>query len=157
MDTAERHAIVERVRGAAHPILSSMGLELIDVEPLGGNGRILLRVFIDKPGGVTLEDCAQASIHIGHALDVADPVPGPYTLEVSSPGLDRPLKKIEDYRRSKGKLIRVKFAQSQDGQWVMTGRLMESDPEGIELEMAGGDRRRVRFEEIKQARLELEW
>ncbi|MBI5025635.1 MAG: ribosome maturation factor RimP [Nitrospirae bacterium] len=91
----------ERLRELILPIMDAMGYELQDVELLGKGGRFLLRVIIDKDGGVTLNDCEKASREIGAMLDVEDPIPSSYVLEVSSPGLDRPLRNPGDERLSR--------------------------------------------------------
>ena len=118
--------ILDKVRSVAEPLAAAEGLELVDLE-LGGSGRTTLRLFIDRlPGavpsalevdalasglpraGVTLEDCAELSRAVSAALDVEDPIIGAYDLEVSSPGLDRPLRTPEHFERFRGKKVRVK-------------------------------------------------
>jgi ribosome maturation factor RimP len=89
----EAQFIAERVRTIAAPIARSLGVDVVDVECVGQGMRTLVRVFLDKPGGVSLEDCGQVHVSLSHALDVEDPIPHSYTLEVSSPGLDRPFKR----------------------------------------------------------------
>src|SRR5262245_47978521 len=96
----ESRPVVGRISEVVSPILWALGLELIDLECGGQGARLIVRVYIDKPGGVTVEDCGRAHLAIGPALDVADPFPLAYTLEVSSPGLDRAFKRIQDYRRA---------------------------------------------------------
>jgi ribosome maturation factor RimP len=88
-------------------------------------------VYIDKPGGVTVEDCGRGHLAIGPALDVADPFPHAYTLEVSSPGLDRIFRRNQDYRRALGKQVSVKLRQPIDGQWRVNGVLTEVDEQGV--------------------------
>ncbi len=100
-------SVVERVRQIAEPLAASMGLEIVEVEYLR-EGRWVLRLFIDKPGGVNLEDCSAFSHALAPALDVEDVGDTGYSLEVSSPGLDRPLRKPEDFRRFAGKKAKVK-------------------------------------------------
>ena len=98
----------------------------------GGQGaRSIVRVFIDKPGGITVEDCGRAHLAIGPALDVADPFPHAYTLEVSSPGLDRAFKRIQDYRRALGKQVSMKLRQPINGQWRVVGVLTEVNERGV--------------------------
>jgi ribosome maturation factor RimP len=116
---------VDRISEVVSPILWALGLELIDVECVGQGARSVVRVCIDKPGGVTVEDCGRAHLAIGPALDVADPFPHAYTLEVSSPGLDRAFKRIQDYRRALGKPVSVKLRRPIDGQWRIIGVLTE--------------------------------
>jgi ribosome maturation factor RimP len=100
-----------------------LGLELADVVCVGQGPRSIVRVFIDKPEGVTLDDCERAHKALGPALDVADPFPHAYTLEVSSPGLDRPFKRIQDYRRAIGKRVTLKLREPLAGQWRVVGTL----------------------------------
>ncbi len=107
---------IDKIREIAERVAQSSGLELVDVELLGGGKARVLRVFIDKPGGVTHEDCANFSREAGTIFDVEDAVPGSqYTLEVSSPGLDRKLSKPEEFQRFVGSL--VKIDDSRSGEW----------------------------------------
>ncbi len=129
----ESRPVVDRVSEAVSPILWTLGLELVDVVCVGQGPRSVLRVFIDKPGGITLDDCERAHVALGPALDVADPFPHAYTLEVSSPGLDRPFKRIQDYRRAVGKRVSVKLREPQAGQWRLAGLLIEATDEAIAL------------------------
>lgn len=152
-----REAIIERVQEIASPILDSMGLELIEVVYSGSGRRGLLRVFIDKEGGVTLEDCERVSEFLSRALDVADPIPISYTLEVSSPGLDRPLKRQHDFVRSVGKLVKIKTTEPIDHQWSIVGRLLNVGEAGVQL-IVGAERiLEIPFEKISAARLEVEF
>jgi ribosome maturation factor RimP len=100
--------ILEKVRRIAAPLAAQEGLELIDVEIGGGGGRQALRLFIDKASGVSLDDCSAVSRAVSAALDVEDPVQGAYDLEVSSPGLDRPLKTPEHFQKFAGSKVRVR-------------------------------------------------
>lgn len=149
--------IESRVREVIGPILNSMNLELVELELAGQGPRAKLRLFIEKPGGVTLADCEQASRFIGHALDVADPFPGSYTLEVSSPGLDRPLRGAEDYRRFAGRLARLKLVRPLEGEWTVVGRIQGLEGERILLEVKDRGRLEVGLADVAQGRLEVEW
>ena len=100
--------ILESVRRIAGPLAAREGLELVDAEIGGSGGRQTLRLFIDKAGGVSLEDCSSVSHAVSAALDVEDPIAGAYDLEVSSPGLDRPLRTPEHFEKFKGSKVRVK-------------------------------------------------
>jgi len=100
--------ILNKVREIAAPLAAQEGLELIDVELGGPGGRQILRLFIDKSGGVSLDDCSSISRAVSAALDVEDPIQGAYDLEVSSPGLDRPLRTPEHFQKFAGKRVRVK-------------------------------------------------
>jgi ribosome maturation factor RimP len=103
-----KEEILEKVRQLAAPLAAQEGLELIDVEIGGGGGRQTLRLFIDKAGGVSLDDCTSVSRAVSTALDVEDPLQGAYDLEVSSPGLDRPLRTPEHFEQFQGSKVRVK-------------------------------------------------
>jgi ribosome maturation factor RimP len=115
---------VERVREAAERVTASSGLELVEVEFRGGGKARMLRVFIDKPGGVTHADCEAVSRELGSILDVEDAVPGgSYTLEVSSPGLDRKLTRPEHFERSVGSLVKLTTREPIEGNRFFEGRL----------------------------------
>lgn len=103
-----KEEILERVRQLAAPLATREGMELVDVEIGGGGGRQILRVYLDKEGGVSLEDCSSLSRALSAALDVEDPLDGAYDLEVSSPGLDRSLRTPEHFEKFKGNKVRVK-------------------------------------------------
>jgi ribosome maturation factor RimP len=149
--------IVESVRTIADPIVRALSLDLVDVECLGQGSRTLLRVFIDKAGGVSVEDCEQVHVSLGHALDVKDPIPHAYTLEVSSPGLDRPFKRRTDYERAQGKLVTIKLRSPLDGQWRVGGHLLEIGDDGVMLQCGTSLDQRlfVRWDMIVEARVEI--
>ncbi len=116
---------LEHVREIAERVTASSGLELVDVEFRGSGGKArMLRVFIDKPGGVTHADCEAVSRELGTILDVEDAVPGgAYTLEVSSPGLDRKLSRPEDFERFVGGKVKLTTREPVDGNRFLEGRL----------------------------------
>ncbi len=155
---AELRRVTERIQEVAAPILWALGLELVDVVCVGQGPRTVVRVFIDKPGGVTLDDCEQAHESLSPALDVADPLPYAYTLEVSSPGLDRPLRRPQDYRRSMGKRIALKLRQPYAGQWRLVGQLIDVDEQAVTVAMKEADPSatvRLTFGEIAEGKLEV--
>lgn len=127
--------VAGRLQEIVSPILWTLGLELIDVICVGQGPRSVVRVLINKPGGVTITDCEQAHKALGPALDVADPFPHAYTLEVSSPGLDRPFKRLQDYQRAIGKEVSLKLRRPLEGQWKITGRLMNVDEQAVVLDL----------------------
>lgn len=121
---------LEHVRAIVERVAASSGLEVVDVEFRGGGKARMLRIFIDKPGGVTHQDCESVSREVGTILDVEDAVPGgSYTLEVSSPGLDRKLTKATDYERFTGSRVKLQTREPIDGIRFFEGRL-ESFREG---------------------------
>jgi len=130
-------ASIDKVREIAQRVAGDSGLELVDVDLRGGGKARMLRIFIDKPGGVTHEDCSNFSREVGTILDVEDAVPGgTYTLEVSSPGLDRKLLKASDYERFTGNLVKLTTRDPIDGRRHFEGRLKSFSSDGrIELEL----------------------
>ncbi len=159
MSTQKRGAqsVLDRVQEVILPILWALGLELVEVVCVGQGPRSVVRVLIDKPGGVTVTDCEQAHKALGPALDVADPFPHAYTLEVSSPGLDRPFKRLQDYQRAIGKEVSLKLRQPLNGQWRVIGRLVEADEQAVSLTVSIGaaapQTLKVEQEQIADARL----
>lgn len=131
-------SVVDRLQGVISPILWTLGVELVEVVCVGQGPRSVVRVLIDKPGGVTVTDCEQAHKALGPALDVADPFPHAYTLEVSSPGLDRPFKRLQDYQRAIGKQVSLKLRQPLEDQWRVTGQLMQVDEQAVVLTVSTG-------------------
>ena len=134
------------------PAIEQLGYELSDLEVnLGGRDGVI-RLFIDKAGGVGLEDCESVSRQISAILDVEDPLPGQYVLEVSSPGLDRRLTKLEHFQRFKGEDVRVKLRLPIEGRRNYRGYLRAADEENIEVEVDGESHRLPRAT-IRSARL----
>ena len=119
------------------PTVERLGYELVDLEArLGGKGG-LVRVFIDKPGGIDLDDCETVSRAVSALLDVEDPVPDNYNLEVSSPGLDRKLTKVEHFQRFEGETVKVQMRIPIAGRRRFRGTLVSSDDENIVVEVDG--------------------
>ncbi len=127
---------LDKIREIAERVARSSGLELVDLELHGGGKARMLRVYIDKPGGVTHEDCSNFSREAGTIFDVEDAVPGgSYMLEVSSPGLDRKLSKPEDYRRFTGSLVKLMTRDPVNGNRHFEGRLKAFDDGQLKLEL----------------------
>jgi ribosome maturation factor RimP len=114
-----------KIRELIEPVLEDEDMELVDVECLRMKTRWIVRIFMDKEGGVTLDDCTEISHQVGDILDIHDIPPGPYTLEVSSPGLDRPLAKDKDFMQYRGCHVRVKADQKIDGIKNFQGKLVD--------------------------------
>ncbi|MDO9514637.1 MAG: ribosome maturation factor RimP [Syntrophales bacterium] len=115
----------EKILELVEPIVESERMELVDVECLRGPTRWMVRIYIDKEGGVTLDDCARISGEVGDLLDIHETPPDPYDLEISSPGLDRPLVKDRDFVRYKGRAVRIRVAEKIEGKRTLKGRLVE--------------------------------
>ena len=141
-------AIRERLESG----VQALGFELVDVELMGGRHHKTLRVYIDGPQGVTVDDCADVSRQLSAILDVENPFPGAYTLEISSPGLDRPLVTPADFRRFQGATVKVRLSSPLDGRRNFTGRLLESSAEAIVVEV-DNERFTLRLDTIERARL----
>jgi len=144
---------LEKIEAIAERVAGGEGLTLIDVELKGGRSNALLRVYIDKPGGVSHADCALVSEQMSAILDVEDPFPGSYVLEVSSPGLDRKLVKPREYRYFAGRRARIVLREPLEEQKVFEGRLVGLD-EG-RVKMGLDDEKVAEFElsNISKARL----
>jgi ribosome maturation factor RimP len=120
------------------PVIESMGYELVGVEFVGGGGHGTLRVYIDRDEGVSIDDCASISHQISGILDVEEPIKQAYDLEISSPGIDRPLFKLADFERYAGKTVKVKMAVGVDGRKNFKGRLQGvADAKMVEIEVDG--------------------
>ena len=114
---------IDRIREITDRVAAAEGLELVDVEIVGRGRSAVLRIFLDKPGGIAIRDCEQVSRQVGAILDVEDLLPGRYTLEVSSPGLDRRLVKPADYERFAGKQVKLVLKAPQEGRRRFRGLL----------------------------------
>ncbi len=148
-------AELDRIREIAERVAADSGLEVVEVELRGGGKARMLRITIDKPEGVTHEDCANLSREVGTILDVEDAVPGAgYTLEVSSPGLDRKLQKVADYQRFTGSLVRLTAREPIDGQKSFEGRLESLNDGRITLEIPAKKKNPARKMEIELANIE---
>ncbi|MEO7836589.1 MAG: ribosome maturation factor RimP [Acidimicrobiales bacterium] len=140
--------VIARVQHLVEPLVEAHGLELVDVQHAGGS----LQVFVDRPGGLDLESISLLSSRISAVLDEHDPVPGRYVLEVSSPGLERPLRRPDHFRRFVGTTISVKVRPGVEGERRQKGLLDAADDDGIVL--AG---RRLSYDDIETARTIFEW
>ncbi|NOZ69150.1 MAG: ribosome maturation factor RimP [Deferribacteres bacterium] len=145
-----------KIREIIEPVISALGVELDDIEFKKMRGKALLRVFIEKEGGVTIDDCEAVSREIEAVLDVEDPIPCAYVLEVSSPGLDRPLRSTKDFRRFSGKTVRVVTRDPVEGQTFFIGRLVEAGDEEISLLLPEKRKVTIPYGNISRARLEVE-
>ncbi len=149
-----------QVRAVAEPIVGAEGLELVDVEFVHEREGWVLRLFIDKEGGVGLEDCSQASRSVETALDVEDVIPHEYHLEVSSPGLNRPLTKPDHFKRALGKKVKVKTfgpLDTEPPRKNFSGVLREFAEEAVTVEVEGAGAFKIPLKDIAKANLEFEF
>ncbi len=145
-----------KIREILEPVINALGVELDDIELKKMRGKALLRVFIEKEGGVTIDDCESVSREIEAVLDVEDPIPCAYVLEVSSPGLDRPLRSTKDFRRFSGRTVRVVTREPVDGQTFFIGTLVEAGDAEISLLLPEKRKVAIPYGNISRARLEVE-
>lgn len=150
---ADRNAMEQRIEALAMPLVEAHGLELVEVEFSPRPKTAMLRIYLDRPGGISLDQIETFSREFGTLLDVEDPIPQAFHLEVSSPGLTRPLKKLRHYQWAKGKLVRVVPRSAVDGLHVLVGTLSEVGDDAIVVETEG-EPHRVRLDQIAKANLE---
>ena len=157
---------VAHIEEIAQKVASADGLEVVDVELKGSGRNQMLRIYIDKPQGVTHGDCEKVSQQVGSVLDAEDLLPGHYTLEVSSPGVERKLKKWKDFERFQGHRIKVVLrepvldVQNKDrnnGVKHFEGILQSAHDGAVKMELNGGKSVEFRFEQVDRANLMFEW
>ena len=147
----------DRVRQLVQQVVESQGYELVEMELKGAGKSSILRIFIDNADGVSHRDCELVSEQVGTVIDVEDLIPSSYTLEVSSPGLDRKLVKESDYTRFEGKLARIQTRIPLNQQKVFRGRLQGLSGGKVRLELQQGNLLDIPLDVIREARLEIDW
>ena len=148
---------LDKIQEIAERVAQSSGLEVVEIELLGGGKARTLRIFIDKPEGVTHEDCANFSREAGTIFDVEDAVPGAtYTLEVSSPGLDRKLSKVADFERFTGSLVKLMTRDPINGNRHFEGRLKAFQDGRLSLELSGRKKNKKQEAVAAGAAVEIE-
>jgi len=152
-----REVVASKVEEAAQRVAEAQGLELVEVEVKGDGNARLVRISIDKPEGVTHADCQTVSDKVGEILEAEDAIPGHYTLEVSSQGIERQLLKTQDYQRFQGKQAKINVREEVDGRRTWEGTLAGFSDGLISLETKPGETRQFRFDQVKKANLKFEW
>lgn len=153
-----RDNLIYKVKKIISPIVNAEGFELTDLQFLKGGKNSLLRIFIDKGDvGVTLDDCQNISTQVGAVLDVEDIIDRRYILEVSSPGLDRPLKKKEDYIRYKGRMVKLTTINSYNNKKTFIGKIIDFKNNILILEMKNNGMINIPYNQIAKSRLEVEF
>ena len=155
---------LEQIRAIAERVAASRGLEIWDIQSRREATGHVVRVFIDRPGpaatpddSVSIEDCEHVNREISTILDVEDPLPFAYTLEVSSPGLDRPLRGVDDYRRFAGRLAKIVVREPVNNQKAFEGRLRGVEGDDVVVEAANGRIHHLPLRLITRGRLEVEF
>lgn len=149
--------VVSRIEEVARRVGGSEGLEIVEVELKGGGKNQFVRISIDKPGGVTHADCENVSHQVGVILDVEDVVPGTYTLEVSSPGVERKLLKGQDYERYRGQKARITLREPLENRRNFEGVIQGFENGVVTLSVDPGRSMQFDFEQIQKANLKFEW
>lgn len=144
--------LVKRIEEEIQSVVEREGVELLGVELVTESGRRVLRVYIDSPGGVSLRDCERVSRAIDPILEKVDLIEGRYFLEVSSPGIERPLFKRKDYERFKGETVKINTTLSIEGRKNFTGKIKATAEDSVIIETDSGDLR-IAFENINKAKL----
>ena len=153
--------VMQRVEDLVRPLTDSLGLELVELEYKREGRQMVLRLYIDKEGGITLDDCAAVSKEVSAVLDVEDIVPDRYTLEVSSPGLNRPLKSRADYDRHIGRLVKIKTLEliaddAGNRRKTFLGELLGLDGDLIRIKLREGQTAAIPLGDVAKANLEFE-
>lgn len=156
--TLEREGtLLARVRDLVEPIVADLGLEIYDLEMPSG----VVRLMVDTPAGgtagVNLDDLALLTRLVSRELDHADPIPGRYTLEVTSPGLERPLRSPRHFAREVGKTVTVKTVAGTEGERRLQGLLVASDASGFTVRLADGSERTLGYGDVERAKTVFEW
>jgi len=148
--------VIKQVEAIVLPVIQELGLELVEVQFRREQSGWVLRLIIDKQDGVSLDDCVAVSREVGQLLDIDDFIEQSYNLEVSSPGLERPLKSMADFQRFMGRKARIKTIEPIDGEQVFIGRISQVEGESIVL-VVGCKEKTIPFSQVAKARLEVEF
>ncbi|NLW39378.1 MAG: ribosome maturation factor RimP [Tissierellia bacterium] len=152
-----RKSIVSIVREHCEPIVEELGYDLVDLEYVKENGNNFLRFYIGKPEGISIDDCQKVSELVGEKLDEIDPIKESYYLEVSSPGLDRPLKTDKDLKRNIGKNVEISLYRNIDGKKKYFGKLLGYTESHIRIEEESGVEMNLDREAISNIKLTVEF
>lgn len=149
-------SVLSKVRELVEPLVKALALELVDVDYVKEGGHWYLRIYIDKEGGVDIDDCSAVSQKVGSVLDTVNPIPQAYMLEVSSPGVERPLRKKEDFEKYKGELASIYTKETYQGFTCFTGNLEGLEDDQVILEYEG-QKVSIPFDMVEKAHLTYEF
>ncbi len=151
-----KHPVVRKIEAEVEQTLDDFGYELVQIKYGGGSGGRTLTILLDRPEGVSAEDCSEMSRRLSMVLDTMDPIPSSYTLIVSSPGLDRPLTRDSDFDRFEGKQAAVRHVIEDGGRRTDTGVLRGVQDDSVVLEV-GDETLRIPLDEVEEAHLVYDW
>lgn len=154
MDAASRRQLRDTLRSLLEPVIARLGCELVAIELAGSSRRPTLRLYVDRAGGVGVDHCAAVSRAVSPVLDVADPFPAAYELEVSSPGIERPVERPQDFVRFAGYRAKVRVAEPEGQRRTLSGVLRGLDGDLLCLEV-GGELHRLPLADVDKVRLDL--
>lgn len=138
-------------------VVSELGYELVDIELTGNRSQHLIRVYVEKPGGILLADCVAVSRELGKRLDEKDVIENSYRLEISSPGIERPLRKIQDYERYVGYRVRIRLKGGLKGKRKIVGKLDEVEENIVRIISNNGEKISFSLADIAKANLDVDW
>jgi len=155
--TPAQNSLAERIEALTEEVLVGTSYFLVDVEVRGHKGTRVVEIYVDGDDGIGHDDLAVVSKEVGFLLDVEDVVDGSYKLEVSSPGIKRPLSVPRQYKKNVGRTLRVRYQSDADGKNIVVGTLADATDEGITLDHADGQHLHLSYSAILEARIELPW
>ncbi|MCY3822833.1 MAG: ribosome maturation factor RimP [Nitrospinae bacterium] len=141
----------------AQEVVSGLGFELVDIELTGSRSQQVIRVYIEKPGGILLSDCVAVSRELGELFEDKNVIENSYRLEVSSPGIERPLRKAQDFERYVGHRVRIRLKSKQEGKRRIVGKIVEVDDNMIRIISKNGQKASFSLADIAKANLDVDW
>ncbi len=149
-------ALIEKLRELIEPILEANAVDLVDLEVRGSKRNLLLRIFVDVPGGISINECVRLSREFEDAIEMENLIPGAYRLEVSSPGIDRPLKTVRDFQRNIGRLVEIQVYE-EDQLQKFRGDILQAEDASIKIQQENGDVIDIPIDRIHKALIQIKW
>ncbi len=149
-------ALIEKLRELIEPILEANAVDLVDLEVRGSKRNLLLRIFVDVPGGISINECVRLSREFEDAIEMENLIPGAYRLEVSSPGIDRPLKTVRDFQRNIGRLVEIQVYE-EDRLQKFRGDILQAEDASIKIQQENGDVIDIPIDRIHKALIQIKW
>lgn len=141
----------------AQEVVSGLGFELVDIELSGSRSQQVIRVYIEKPGGILLSDCVAVSRELGELFEDKNVIENSYRLEVSSPGIERPLRKVQDFERYVGHRVRIRLKSKQEGKRRIVGKIVEVDDNMLRIISKNGQKASFSLADVAKANLDVDW